>query len=974
MAQAFVLCATHAVKMDESTHDEVIRRLEIGVESMETSDPERAGILARLADLYADRARLKAMNELSGQCIDNCKASRTDRRHAIELYEEALPKIEKTSQGKVVLQIANLYNLLDESTKATRLYSKIVNAGPKAYASDVRGLSFAAIGEIAFKKTDFKTAQKNFELARREELKNPAFIDYRLAWCQLNLGEINKAVNTLVSLLKDPNKLATQNTNGKTVDVAFVTDLSADLARFLARQDNVGAKQINLVRTLSPENARKNNLKTLADETDRLGKKSASIAVWAAYVDEGQVSAEEKLEVQTRLAQIHYDMNNQAAAAAAYEKALELWKKGGCNKADPCDDIKARLRHFVTSWHKSQGKKPTQNLFRAYVAYAQVFQDTEMYHWGAQVGSELGKYKEAIPLFHAAAERAKAEKKQNVFEGSLLGEIEMAEGSKDNKLKEAAYNYYLGQNPNGAEAFQVRYQRAQLFYAAGRTKDAFNEFHYLATQPGKDNKDLKTKAADLALDCLVTLKDDAGLQVRSLEYARIFPERKSEYIKINRSATMNIVAGNLKNERADYKANLAALNTVSLEGADESEQIKFYKNKIILAQKAMDLDVVRSAANELLDIRKLSDSDREWAMAQKVWAAELQLNFREAYQISQKMKLAHLSKADRELRLALLADLGGLESRRHNENYLKLSTNRRASNLVQITLIKNSNNKWRELEKYLPSLRSSPDLLAGIALEVFAAYPDFNRAKGLLKTTRIGLYPAGLTIARHIALRDFHTFDRKIAQHRLYGYSDQAMRKTIKERLHLIGLSERNSHDAIKKHDWTLQILNLAQLARENRRLYRDILALPVPAKLDAEQKKQYADLLKKQSDPYLARAEKIETELNQMWSDSNSLQNLQAAYMTASPELQKLYRNEISDLAQAAPSGAQKRLQTLVATSFKKPSQKDILVARKELQASPLDISKAKNLRELEAQGGRPAMVVYLDERISQLRKGKSL
>ncbi len=971
---ASIASTTHAVKMDESTHDEVIRRLELGVESMEKSDSERPGILVRLADLYADRARLKAMNELSGHCTDNCKASRGDRRHAIELYQEALPKIEKAGQGKIVLQIAHLYSLNEESSKSLQLYKKIIEAGPKAYASDVRALALSSQAEIAFKKGDFKTAKRLFELAQREDLRNPAFVEYRLAWCQLNLGEFNKAVNTLVTLLKNPDLLATQTTNGKTVDPSFVSDLSSDLARFMARLDRVGLAQIDLLKSLSPEAARKNNLKLLATETDRLGKKQIAMLVWAAYVDEGQVSTDEKLEVQTRVAQINYDMNRQAEAAAAFEKALELWKKHGCGNVELCEELKTRLRRFVTSWHKSQGKKPTANLFRAYVAYTHVFPETEMFHWGAQVGSEIGKHKESIPLFRAAATKAKAEKKENIFEGSLLGEIEMAEASKDAQAQEAAYNHYLGMNPNGAQAFEVRYQRAQLFYANKRTKDAFNEFHYLASQPGRENKDLKVKSADLALDSLVALKDDASLQVRSLEYARLHPERKSEYIKINRSATMNIVAANLKSERADYKANLIALNTVSLEGADDNERIKFFRNKIILAQKAMELDAVRGGADDLLAIRSLSDNDREWAMAQKVWASELQLNFREAYELSKRMKLSHLSKADRELRLALLADLAGLESRRHNENFLRLSTNRRASNLVQITLIKNSHSPWRELEKHLGQLKSSPDLLAGITLEVFAAQPIHSKAQRILKTTRIGQYPAGKTLARHLELKDFHAFNRKISQHRLYGYSDQAMSKTIRERQKLITQSERNAHAAIKKHDWTLQILNLSQVARENRRFYRDILALPVPARLDAEQKKQYAQLLKTQSDPYLARAEKIEAELARMWSNSNSIQNLQAAYMTASPELQKLYRNEISDLAANAPSSAQKRLLSLTQTQFRKPTQKDILLARKELQGNPFDISKAKNLRELEAQAGRPAMVVYLDERISQLKKGKSL
>jgi hypothetical protein len=166
----------------------------------------------------------------------------------------------------------------------------------------------------------------------------------------------------------------------------------------------------------------------------------------------------------------------------------------------------------------------------------------------------------------------------------------------------------------------------------------------------------------------------------------------------------------------------------------------------------------------------------------------------------------------------------------------------------------------------------------------------------------------------------------------------------------------------------------MAELARENRRLYHDILSLPVPKRLNAADKAKYQQLLQSQSAPYLARAEKIEHELDQVWNQGNSVQNLQSAYMTASPELQRLYKNEILPLAQNAPPGVKNRLDGLLNTPFRRPSQKDIMIARKELQADPFDVSKAEHLRDLESQSNHPAMVAYLGERIGLLKKGKSL
>jgi len=979
------LSRANAVKMDETTHDQVIQRLEMGLDGMDKTDPERTGIALRLADLYADRARLKAMNEVQNGCQD-CKGAQDDRKKAIVLYQEVLPKSDKAQQGKVLLQIAHLYALSDDMKKSGDLYAQILKSKNGQYSSEVKALAYLNVAEVKFRNADFKGALKDFESARREKLNARALVEYRLAWCHLNLGHTDKAIASLVALLKDPETLATQTTDGKTVDPSFVVDVSHDLAVFLAHS-KVGTRQIELLKQLSPDSARKSNLHTLATETDRLGQKSSSLIVWAAYVDDNDVKSDEKLEVQARVAQIYYDMNQQEFAATSFEKIMDMWTKLGCKDEAQCKDLKARLRKFVVAWNKGQKKAPSEFLFRVYDAYNRTFpHDAEMLQWEAIVARDLKKHKESAALFHQACEEAQVELKKNpsnkdmraILDASILTEIEMAEKSGDPKAREKAYNYYLQFDPNGSRAFEVRYQRAQVFYSSNRFQEAFSEFHYLASQPTKDNRDLRIKSADLALDCLVALKDDKSLQVRSLEYARLFPERKTEYLKISRKATMTLVANNVKNQKStdhgDYKADLAALSQVNMDGADDAEKIKFYKNKLTVAQKAMDLNSVKDSAGKLLAIKSLSGEDREWTMAQQVWVAELQLAFAEAYQISKKMNLKELSKPDRELRLALLAELAGEDSRKHNENYVSLTPDTRKSNLVRVTLIKTSHSPWMELERQAKHFRGAPDLLAGLTLEVYAGHPDNKRAEHMLRSTPIARYATGQALQRHMEMKDFSAFDKKLHSHRVYGYNDAVIKRTLKERLNLLGQAEKHAQTAVRKHDWTMEVLTLSELARENRRLYQDILALPVPHGLKAQDRARYQQLLRTQSQPYLTRAEKIEAELGEMWGNSNSVQNLQAAYMTATPEMQKFYRDEIIPLAQIAPSGAKNRLQNLLNTPYRRPSQRDVLLARRELQQSPFDISKAERLRELESQNGRPAMVVYLDERISQLKKGKSL
>ena len=56
------------------------------------------------------------------------------------------------------------------------------------------------------------------------------------------------------------------------------------------------------------------------------------------------------------------------------------------------------------------------------------------------------------------------------------------------------------------------------------------------------------------------------------------------------------------------------------------------------------------------------------------------------------------------------------------------------------------------------------------------------------------------------------------------------------------------------------------------------------------------------------------------------------------------------------------------------RPSQREIMMARLDLQKDPFDRSKIEHLRELEKQAGQTTMVAYLDARMSQMKKGSTL
>jgi tetratricopeptide (TPR) repeat protein len=961
-----------AEKMDEPTDSLVIDKLERALDLMDKNAPEKQGVLLRLGDLYSERARLKALDEGKKGC-DNCDNAKEDRVKALSYYKQAFPKTRGEEQGKILVQMAQLNNLNGDGNKAQDLYKDVIKKGYKSFTSAVVGSANANTGDIYFRKGNFKNAKKYYEAALKEDTPSAGYIQYRLAWCELNLGNFEKATQSLVKILSTPH-LAD--------DPTFRDDVSHDLAAFLAH-GTVGSKEIAMLKNLSPESSRRSNLFLLGTETDRLGNKEASLLVWSAYNAEGETKGVEKLEIQIRIAQSEYDLGRHQQALENYDKAIALSTQTKCEEKDQdkCVELKTRMRNFVTNWNKALKVKPTVELLRAYQIYLKGFpDDAEMTQWAALVAREVKQYRDAVTLFRKSALLAKNDKSpasKKILEGSLLGEMEMAEKSNDLNLREASYTFYLETNPDGEKAFESRFERANVWYKQGKYPQAYSEFHYIATAPGGSHRDIKIKAADLALDTLVLLKDDKSLEVRANEYAKIFPERRKEYAEIARKATLNQVASNLNSNKSTdvsaYKSSLAQLKTVNLAGASEQEKIKYWKNRITVALQTKDLNEVNEAANGLLGCKNLSQKDRELGYSQKEWVAELQLNFRDAYRWARQLSYPNLSQADRDLRLAFLAELSGSDSRRHYEDFLKHERNFHQRNLTRVTLVERSPHPWKELERHLSDLKRSPEMLAPLLLETYGRDRNVNAARRILARTTIAFTPQGRILAHQLDFNEFAYFHSRVASQHLKSSSDASLARSLKQRLDLLGEAGRRLQRFNRQHDSTMEVVALNLLAKENKRLADDLLRLPAPRKLSKMQKEQYHQLLRQKANGFYMQASNYERQWAAKWNE-RAIDEITRNFQNASWEVQNVLKTEIQILSQNAPEGAKNRLLAALKERRERPSNRELLTARQELQSDPFDTSKIQRLRELEKQAGQMTMVSYLDARLLQMKKGASL
>ncbi|MEK7356819.1 MAG: hypothetical protein AAB250_10240, partial [Bdellovibrionota bacterium] len=950
-----------------------------------------APVRARLAELYSDRARLREMGEVQKsnqqtcQKTKTCGASVNDRRRALELYTRAETETPQEEKGALLIHMAHLHKLVNQPAKAEAIYDRLIKDGPSKHQSEFLAEAYVGRATRRYSRSEFSNALVDFEagikLAKKYK-RGP--IAHRIAWCNLNLDRQETAVVQLLAILQDPEMLKRDSTSGPTTDVTFQEEVATDLATFYAR-GTIKPGDAKRVADLAPQPARLRVVKYFAAEAERLGQKRAALEAWALANDldpEGETS----LENLVRVARVKYDLGDKPGTLETIQKSVALWKKRGCKANElECENLRKRLRNLVTDWNKGESLKPTENLLGAYVAYNSQFEsDLQMNFFAAQIARELKKSTDAVAMYHKnsilAVKSAKSGDKEaaQILEASIAGEVEMAEAApKEGELRAAsiemrqkAYDHYLRLAPKGTLAHSVRYQRARLPYEAGSHDEASSRLEGFAKS--EDCRRLKAgkadslciQAADLDLDSRVVLKDDVAIEKGALSYARIFPERKIEYLKIARTSAQN-QAKTMEPSRA-----LAKLASIDTTGMDRDERLRLVKNRIALAERAQDLDQTSSAAKELLTIKGIEDKDYELAISRMAWVAEMKLDFKSAYQLNQKMDMSNLKPAERELRLAMFAELSGQNPQRHQENFIQLSKNSKERALVRAKLVRASRNPIRELRRHEHELVRFPAIFAPLAFEIFARTGDRGFAEKTLRIRSLRSQPAAKAMARQIFLADFMKLDQKVGSHKLRTRSDRSVQMSLTERLQLIGKAEQTAAKAIQSKDWTAQLVTLSVLSRENKRLHDEVLVLPVPRQLRGQDRLNYSKLVEQHANSFLFKHQAIEQKLAAFWKDSDAFTSLVDDYESATrPELRRALARELRVIAHVAPESRKERLERALKTDVDIPSSTEVATVVKAVKDKPFSPNKIEKLRELESSRGRETMVAYLDARLTRLK-----
>ncbi|PIS11887.1 MAG: hypothetical protein COT73_01465, partial [Bdellovibrio sp. CG10_big_fil_rev_8_21_14_0_10_47_8] len=660
-------------------------------------------------------------------------------------------------------------------------------------------------------------------------------------------------------------------------------------------------------------------------------------------------------------------------ALAEFSLALDaLGDAQSCN-ATQCDEIRRRVRQFVVTWNQSEKKQPSADLLRAYQEYTQHFpNDIDMQIFAAQLCVErkelalaAGYYDRAMKLLISSKEAP--EKLDNV----LLAQIENAESLKDESLMKNAYENYLRYSPKKNQAFHVRYQLARGEYEKGKYEIAAPKLRTLALDSSGEAK-VRKQAADLSLDALVLLKDDQRLHAWATEYSATFKENRSEFSQIAQKTVLSKVALEASsNQELAYQE----LAKFQVDQASPEDRIKYYKNKMILAEKLNRYTDAQSAADQLLKQPNLSTDDQELAWGKKARIAELRLDFPSAILATEKLQKAYAPE-DKALKVALFSELAGQSAQEAYLQYLKISKDEKNKQLVAAELVRKSKSPSKDIETLKSHLANNPALLAQLYAEILARDYSPSLAKKVLRDQQLRDTSAGKLLARVQFLTEFSEVTAQVQQSKMDSSNDRKLASSIKSRGSLLQRLEVRTKDAIESGDWTCQLVSIDALAKESDRFYQDLISAPMPAGLTAEEEQQYLNLLAGQAAPFQAKATEAKSKVDQFWKDSTWLQSLKTAW--EEKPLRRLLKVETEALRAIAPNEEQAQILALTTTTTTdrvaaspRPDAKEISKAREKVYLEPTNRAALEMLLSLEKQSENKPMIQYLQTRLETLNKG---
>ena len=569
-------------RLTEAKRAELIAQLELLVQRFPDDSPRKPDLLFQLGEAYWERSKAlrRAETEAAGDASKADHApSEAVRSRAMEAYARLLKAFPKYPRRDEVL-FSLAYDLEDvgRSEEAVTQYRALLRDFPSSrYAPD----AWLEIGNHAFDAGNVAVAQDAYEHASR--MGSPrvrSYATYKLAWCDFNLAEFERAREKLARVVDG-------SAGGTQTQRDLRTEALVDLTRVYVRLDRPqealayfrrntsGAERRKLISRLGTALADAGDLRG-ALEVHRAALEAEPLAPEAAGWQQAVVRAEdglhdrEKVRVEAqRLADMVRPGTRWWTANAGSPEALRAGFDAG----------EEALRTLATAYHQEAQRTGSPRTFRlagdVYRAYLSAFaRDADpawtsdhafkMTFYAAEIAWAVGDWRAAAEQYehvvdfripdrptarevsderhrttaaydavlawdrvvdaeHGRPAGAPARVDETQGKGGLRTRSATA-GATSVPLTEAerrlvaACDRYAERFPDAKDVLDIRYQAALVFFERGQTPAALERFaRLIALAPDSDRA---RQAADLTLHVLESKGDWLALNAKAQEYAR----------------------------------------------------------------------------------------------------------------------------------------------------------------------------------------------------------------------------------------------------------------------------------------------------------------------------------------------------------------------------------------------------------------------------------------------------------------------
>ncbi len=281
-------------RMAQQKRYESIEKLK-GLLSQNVGGETKAEMMLRLADLYFEEGRYLYLKEMEAfdQQYDACfnadgcepdrlkpnnEASRKWQEKSIKLYEGILksyPRYARADQATFFLGSA--YKDLGMEEEAADAFKKLVKLYPESqYLPD----AYVQIGEYYFeiKGEPFPALKAYLKASSYTDSSKYAYSSYKLGWCYYNVGDYEKAIETMKRVVDYSMKQEQTTSNIQLQDEAL-----KDLVRFFADADQMD-EAIAYFTQLGKKDLIRATLKRLAGMFSEQGKFERAIEMYRRLI------------------------------------------------------------------------------------------------------------------------------------------------------------------------------------------------------------------------------------------------------------------------------------------------------------------------------------------------------------------------------------------------------------------------------------------------------------------------------------------------------------------------------------------------------------------------------------------------------------------------------------------------------------------------------------------------------------------